>query len=85
VEVNIDDLVHAPSDDDDEKEPPLGSIAYFDRKERRSRRKRSRCVRFALDDSYVTAYVMKKTVEKDTRRPSIESIDTKVKVKMSSN
>jgi hypothetical protein len=81
VEVKIDDLLHAPSDEDDGKTPPLGSIAYFDRKERRSRRKRSRCVRFALDDSYMTAYVRKKEVgEKDTRKASVESIDTKVKV-----
>ncbi|KAG5684000.1 hypothetical protein PVAND_013253 [Polypedilum vanderplanki] len=77
VEINIDELVHAPSDEEDDKEPPLGTIAYFDRKERRSRRKRARSVRFALDESYVTAYVRKREVEKDIRKMSIESIDTK--------
>lgn len=71
------DIINAPSDDED-KEAPLGSIAYFDRKERRSRRKRTRCVRFALDEHYVAAYTRKKEVEKDMRRVSIESIDTKV-------
>lgn len=79
VELDIDSLVHAPSDDED-KEAPLGSIAYFDRKERRSRRRRTRCVRFALDEHYVAAYTRRKEVEKDMRRVSIESIDTKVKV-----
>lgn len=79
VEVDEDSLVHAPSDDE-EKEAPLGSIAYFDRKERRSRRRRTRCVRFALDEHYVAAYTRRKEVEKDVRRASIESIDTKVKV-----
>lgn len=77
--VDIDSLVHAPSDDED-KEAPLGSIAYFDRKERRSRKRRTRCVRFALDEQYVAAYSRRKEVEKDMRRVSVESIDTKVKV-----
>lgn len=81
VEVDIDSLVHAPSDDED-KEAPLGSIAYFDRKERRSRRRRTRCVRFALDEHYVAAYTRRKETEKDMRRVSVESIDTKVKVKL---
>lgn len=79
VEVDIDALVHAPSDDED-KEAPLGSIAYFDRKERRSRRRRTRCVRFALDEQYVAAYSRRRETEKDMRRVSVESIDTKVKV-----
>lgn len=78
---SLDDLIHAPSDeDDDENEVPIGSIAYFDRKERKSRKKRSRCVRFALDDHYVNAYGRKRETEKELRRASIESIDTKVKV-----
>lgn len=80
AEVDIDSLVHAPSDDED-KEAPLGSIAYFDRKERRSRRRRTRCVRFALDDQYVATYTRRREAEKDMRRVSVESIDTKVKVK----
>lgn len=78
-ELDLDALVHAPSDDED-KEAPLGSIAYFDRKERRSRRRRTRCVRFALDEQYVAAYSRRKDTEKDMRRVSVESIDTKVKV-----
>ena len=82
VEIDFDSF-HAPSDDE-EKEAPLGSIAYFDRKERRSRRRRTRCVRFALDEHYVAAYSKRKEVEKDmSRRASIESIDTKVKVNSS--
>lgn len=84
VEVDLDSLVHAPSDDE-EKEAPLGSIAYFDRKERRSRRRRTRCVRFALDENYVAAYSRRKEVEKDLRRVSVESIDTKVKVNINSS
>lgn len=78
-EVDINALVVAPSDDED-KEAPLGSIAYFERKERRSRRRRTRCVRFALDEQYVAAYSRKKEIEKEMRRVSVESIDTKVKV-----
>lgn len=81
IEVDIDSLVHAPSDDED-KEAPLGSIAYFDRKERRSRRRRTRCVRFALDENYVATYTRRKEAEKDIRRVSVESIDTKVKVNL---
>jgi hypothetical protein len=81
VEIDIDSLVHAPSDDED-KEAPLGTIAYFDRKERRSRRRRTRCVRFALDENYVATYTRRKEVEKEMRRVSVESIDTKVKVKL---
>jgi hypothetical protein len=84
VEVDIDSLVHAPSDDED-KEAPLGSIAYFDRKERRSRRRRTRCVRFALDENYVATYTRRKEEEKEMRRVSVESIDTKVKVKFDAN
>lgn len=83
VEVDNDSLVQAPSDDED-KEAPLGSIAYFDRKERRSRRRRTRCVRFALDEQYVAAYSRRKDAEKDMRRASVESIDTKVKVNINS-
>lgn len=78
-EINLDALVHAPSDDD-EKEAPLGSIAYFDRKERRSRRRRTKCVRFALDENYSTIYVKKREMANYVRRCSMESIDTKVKV-----
>ncbi|CRK96631.1 CLUMA_CG009990, isoform A [Clunio marinus] len=77
--LDVDALVHAPSDDE-EKEAPLGSIAYFDRKERRSRKRRTRCVRFALDEHYVAAYTKRKEAEKDLRRSSIESIDTKIKI-----
>lgn len=80
-EVDLEALVTAPSDDED-KEAPLGSIAYFDRKERRSRRKRTRCVRFALDEQYIAAYSKRKEAEKDMRRCSVESIDTKVKVNL---
>lgn len=79
-EINLDALVHGPSDED-EKEAPLGSIAYFDRKERRSRRRRTKCVRFALDENYSTLYVKKREMENYIRRCSMESIDTKVKVK----
>lgn len=78
-EVELDSLLHAPSDEEN-LEAPLGSIAYFDRKERRSRRRRTRCVRFALDEKYIAAYSRRKDVEKDMRRASVESIDTKVKV-----
>lgn len=78
-EINLDALVHAPSDDD-EKEAPLGSIAYFDRKERRSRRRRTKCVRFALDENYSNIYVKKREMANYVRRCSMESIDTKVKV-----
>lgn len=77
--VNIDELIVAPSDDDT-TEVAIGSIAYFERKERLSRRKRTRCVRFALDDRYINAYGKKKETDKDLRKASIESIDTKVKV-----
>lgn len=80
AEVDNDHLIHIPSDDE-EIDAPLGSIAYFDRKERRSRRRRTRCVRFALDEHYVAAYSRRKETEKDVRRVSIESIDTKVKVR----
>ena len=78
-EINLDALVHAPSDDE-EKEAPLGSIAYFDRKERRSRRRRTKCVRFALDENYSTIYVKKREMANYVRRCSMDSIDTKVKV-----
>lgn len=78
--VNVDELIVAPSDDDETTEVAIGSIAYFERKERISRRKRTRCVRFALDDRYINAYGKKKETEKDMRKASIESIDTKVKV-----
>lgn len=84
AEIDIDSLVHAPSDDED-KEAQLGSIAYFDRKERRSRRRRTRQVRFALDEHYVAAYSRRKETEKDMRRVSVESIDTKVKVNFQSS
>jgi hypothetical protein len=75
---SLDDLILEPSEDEDENEVAIGSIAYFDRKERKSRKKRTRCVRFALDDHYVTAYGKKKEVDKNSRRSSIESIDIKV-------
>lgn len=81
-QINLNDLpTPSQSDEEENNDISLGTIAYYEQKERRSRRKRARCVRFALDDHYVTAYSRKKEIESNGRKVSIESIDTKVKVK----
>lgn len=63
------------SDEDEKLEPALGSIAYFDRKERRSRKRRGRQVRFSLDEKYG---IINRRQSTRTRRASVESVDTQV-------
>ncbi|KAL7027030.1 hypothetical protein ACKWTF_005266 [Chironomus riparius] len=78
-EMTINDYVPDQHSEEDENDGiSLATIPYFDQKERKSRKKRTRCVRFVLDDKYVAAYSKKKEIEEKGRKVSIESIDTKV-------
>ena len=82
VKMDISHLMHAESDED-EKEAPLGSIAYFEKKEKHSRKRRTRTVRFTLDENYVSSALKKSSKSSDMmRKASVESIDTKVSFKI---
>lgn len=75
--------INEPSDDEN-AEYALGSIGLYDRSERRSKRRKKRCVRFAIDEHYVAAYSRRKETGKiQHRKMSTESIDTKVRTNFS--
>lgn len=70
--------INQPSDNE-EAEYAVGSIGLYDRSERRSKKRKKRCVRFAIDEHYVAAYSRRNEAPRNQQRKlSTESIDIKV-------
>lgn len=77
---NVDEVIANDSSNDEGE--IKGTISYYDKIDKKSKRRKKRCVRFALDEHYVAAYSRRKEVQKDVRKASTDSIDLKVKVKV---